>query len=442
MSDYGQEPLEEHGMKLYTLGAQFRVFTVTILAGLALTALGTLVLHYGLTSASVNAENRQLKGEIRGLVQRLAEVEGALHEVEIQRQTLDRMTLAAVHSVIGQTTINAENDGKLYLASLNSDHESKAADESLVVGPPPDLASVASRMEQIKGDAQALLALLRRTTKGVGLRQEVLSAMPSRSPAKGWLSSEFGVRQSPFHRGETMHHGVDIAADIGTPVYATADGSVAFAGVNGSFGNYIRINHGFGISTRYAHNAKLLVKKGQKVRRGDQIGVIGISGHTTGPHVHYEVLVKEQQVDPARFFFEETLAKEPPALAQLSTIKPMGGEVEEATVQTVDNEFALESVTDQEELTAGPHFLVMNGDQLFFASSLPKRLGGTTTTDMMLLTAFLIMLAVASSLIRIPEPRRFTRAQTRRVETSGYASTLGIWANGQGHDDTDDDDDL
>jgi murein DD-endopeptidase MepM/ murein hydrolase activator NlpD len=421
-------------MKLHVFFAQFRIFIVTILAGLAVCAMGALVVHYGLSAAAVQAENEELKGEIRDLVIRLAEVESVLLEVEAQRKTLDRMTLAAVHTVIGQTTINAENDGKLYLASLDHNGNFKARDESLV-GPPVDLASMVSRMEQIKSDARALLKTISSTSKGVALRQEILNAMPSRPPAKGWLSSDYGVRQSPFHSGEKMHNGVDIAADVGTPVYATADGVVAFAGLNGSYGKYIRINHGFGIATRYAHNAELLVKKGQKVRRGDQIGVIGLSGRTTGPHVHYEILVKDKPVDPTNFFFEETLAKQPPALAQISFVKPMGGETEPA-VQSIVDEFAT-NVEETEELTAGPsRFLSFSGETLFFAAALPKSMGSMKTTHVMLLTAMLFLLAVASSLVRIPETRRFARATIKTREPT-FQNTFGIWAGGIADEDED-----
>jgi hypothetical protein len=235
-----------------------------------------------------------------------------------------------------------------------------------------------------------------------------------------------------------MHNGVDIAADVGTPVYATADGTVAFAGVNGSYGNYIRINHGFGIATRYAHNAKLLVKKGQKVHRGDQIGVIGLTGRTTGPHVHYEILVKDQPVDPAHFFFEETLAKQPPALAQALLVKPMGGETE-PVLQSIVDEFAT-PIKESDELTAGPsRFLSFTGETLFFASALPKGFGRTTTTDMMMFTALLVLLTVASSLVKIPEARRFARAAVR-AKHSSYQSTLGIWAGGTSNEDDDDGD--
>ena len=168
---------------------------------------------------------------------------------------------------------------------------------------------------------------LGQTATSAALRHEVLASIPSRPPAKGWLSSAFGVRESPFHKGEKMHNGIDVAADVGTPVFATADGTVTFAGNNGGYGKYVRISHGLGISTRYAHNAELLVKRGQMVHRGDQIAVIGVTGRTTGPHVHYEVLVHEQPVDPEHFFFEEKLQQEP-KVAIASAVKPMGGEAE------------------------------------------------------------------------------------------------------------------
>ena len=287
-----------------------------------------------------------------------------------------------------------------------------------------------SRIEQIKADARTLVRDLKISGEQAELRHEVLASIPSRPPAKGWLSSAFGVRQSPFHSGEKMHNGVDIAADVGTPVFATADGVVTFAGLNGGYGKYLRINHGFGISTRFAHSGELLVKKGQRIRRGDQIAVIGLTGRTTGPHVHYEVLIHDQPVDPEQFFIEATLAKEPAPLALAAASAPMGG----------DTDLPQEEAADADH---GWRSMGLAGERLLFASSLPGVLGRTTTTDVMFFAALLLMLTIASSLVRLGEPKAqpLTVAFTpRRGETSPKRSSpspygLGIWANSEADDD-------
>lgn len=132
-------------------------------------------------------------------------------------------------------------------------------------------------------------------------RRDLLASTPSIWPSKGRLTSSFGVRNSPFQRGVDFHRGVDIAAPIGTPVYAPAKGVVAFAGVQGGYGNVIFIKHRGGISTRYGHLNKMFVKEGQKVERGELIGHIGNTGRSTGPHLHYEVRVGGVSVNPQKY---------------------------------------------------------------------------------------------------------------------------------------------
>ena len=128
---------------------------------------------------------------------------------------------------------------------------------------------------------------------------------PTIRPVNGRLTSGFGWRRNPWGgRGSEMHTGVDIAARTGTPIRATGGGTVVFAGWEGAFGNKVIINHGFGIRTVYAHNSVNLVQVGQQVSRGETIARVGSTGRSTGPHVHYEVLVNGVAVDPANFFLE------------------------------------------------------------------------------------------------------------------------------------------
>ena len=104
-----------------------------------------------------------------------------------------------------------------------------------------------------------------------------------------------------------QHNGVDIGADPGTWVLATADGKISYAGHAGELGNTVVLDHGFGIVTRYAHSAKLVVKTGQDVHRGERIAVVGSTGRSTGPHVHYEVIVDDEPVDPMPFLMNTPL---------------------------------------------------------------------------------------------------------------------------------------
>ena len=129
----------------------------------------------------------------------------------------------------------------------------------------------------------------------------LLSSTPSIWPTKGWLSSRFGYRISPFTQRKEMHKGLDISTRLNTPIVAPADGIIIKTGWNGSFGRMISIRHGNGYITKYAHLNKILVKKGQAVKRGEKLGLVGQTGRSTGPHLHYEVHLKGVPVNPLRY---------------------------------------------------------------------------------------------------------------------------------------------
>jgi murein DD-endopeptidase MepM/ murein hydrolase activator NlpD len=129
-------------------------------------------------------------------------------------------------------------------------------------------------------------------------------AIPSDKPIKTDVAftSGFGVRSDPFHAGAAMHPGIDLAGKIGTPIYATADGTVLRAGWNsGGYGNLIEIDHGRGITTRFGHLSAILIRAGDKITRGQLIGRMGSTGRSTGSHLHYEVRIDGRAVNPIPF---------------------------------------------------------------------------------------------------------------------------------------------
>jgi len=134
-------------------------------------------------------------------------------------------------------------------------------------------------------------------------KRNLLAATPSIRPLKGWVSSRFGYRESPFTGRREFHRGLDIATHAGSPIIAPADGLVTFAGRKGLMGNMVTIEHGFGMVTRYGHVQKLLKKKGKRVKRGETIALVGNTGRSTGPHLHYEVRLNGVAVNPVNYFF-------------------------------------------------------------------------------------------------------------------------------------------
>lgn len=129
-------------------------------------------------------------------------------------------------------------------------------------------------------------------------KESFLRSTPTLMPANGHLTSNYGPRMSPYAGRIKMHEGLDIGAPTGTLIVAPADGVITFSGAKPGFGNFVQIDHGYGVETIFGHASTLSVKKGQKVSRGDRIATVGNTGYSTGPHVHYEVRVNGTPVDP------------------------------------------------------------------------------------------------------------------------------------------------
>ena len=133
----------------------------------------------------------------------------------------------------------------------------------------------------------------------------LLASTPSVWPVRGYLSASFGNRADPFTGQRDFHPGIDVSTPIGTRVVAPADGLVVSCAERGAYGNSLIIDHGFGIVTRYGHLSGYNVKPGARVRRGDVIGFVGNTGRSTGPHLHYEVWVRDQAQNPVHYILDE-----------------------------------------------------------------------------------------------------------------------------------------
>lgn len=146
-----------------------------------------------------------------------------------------------------------------------------------------------------------------------GKQQDKLDHIPSIIPihVKDYtMSSGYGYRIDPIYNTTRFHAGLDFAAHMGTPVFATADGTVAFADRKTDYGNCIDISHGYNYTTRYGHLSEILVKPGQQVKRGDLIGKVGSTGKSTGPHLHYEVRYKDEPQNPVNYYFMDITSAE------------------------------------------------------------------------------------------------------------------------------------
>ncbi|MGE5232417.1 MAG: peptidoglycan DD-metalloendopeptidase family protein, partial [Deltaproteobacteria bacterium] len=212
----------------------------------------------------------------------------------------------------------SKRDGKIrLLANLEPiDPQVQAAG---IGGPaaPPSPGSVATPLLRKAADVRVdVNALIRRANllassfsaaeDSLAAHSKRLAATPSIMPTQGWLSSAFSaMREHPILHVARPHEGIDVSAPMGTPIEAPAAGVVRSTGWEAGYGNTIEIDHGFGIVTRFAHTSRILVHQGEHVQRGQRIALVGNTGLTTGPHLHYEVHVNGKPVDPLRYVMPE-----------------------------------------------------------------------------------------------------------------------------------------
>jgi len=227
------------------------------------------------------AENGQLRDVNLVLENTVAEVQTRLDEFEERTR---RLALAA-----GMDT-------------ADSGSTEKDSQEGLGSGGPYDRVPESPAALQRQGDW--IRDQLKLVEKELGSRGRTLSSTPTIAPVRGLFTDGFGTRRDPFTGRWAAHRGVDISARRRTPVVAPADGVVTFAGWEGGFGRVVRVSHGFGFTTVFGHLDKLLAEPGDEVKRGETIGLLGSSGRSTGPHLHYEVHLDGKAVDPLYYILD------------------------------------------------------------------------------------------------------------------------------------------
>ena len=195
---------------------------------------------------------------------------------------------------------------------------------------------LSEQASQILRETQSTLDKLERQTGRQSLSFEEIKAaynknrekmkhLPAIRPINGVLLSGYGVRIHPVYNRQRMHDGVDFRADVGTPVYATGDAKIRSAGRNGTYGNLLILDHGFGYETRYAHLSGFTegIRAGKNIKRGDLIGYSGDTGLTSGPHLHYEILKDGEPVDPLNYMFADITPEEYLLFREISDNNPM-----------------------------------------------------------------------------------------------------------------------
>ncbi len=276
---------------------------IKFVAGITVVVIGVcLLLGYASLSRSIDlSRTSRLETENRELTEQLGDLHGRMHELGDTLEALagrdERIRLLANLEPIAPEVREAGIGGPAAAAAA------------------PTRSTLARRAGEIRVDLNAMIrrANLLATSfseaaDSLVSHRERLAAMPSIMPTQGWLTSAFSrMRQHPILHTARPHEGIDVTAPAGTPIEAPAAGRVTSAGWQAGYGNVVTVDHGYGIETRFAHASKLLVGRGQRVERGQNIALVGNTGLATGPHLHYEVHVNGRPVDPLRYVLPDVV---------------------------------------------------------------------------------------------------------------------------------------
>lgn len=286
-----------------------RTAGIAALFFVAIAMIMTLDYWYVMSQISENKdlrlENRQLRQQVQVFENRITGIEDTIERVRTFSTRLKVITniesrnklIESLNESLPEANRNIETK-----FALESNEKTRKSPEEIRLA--RNQADWELRFTHLSQQSSLLEQQLHDQYELLSDQKAFLAATPTRKPAVGYFTSGFGVRRSPYGGTEKMHEGLDIANYPGTPIRATADGTVAFAGAKAGYGQTVIIDHGYGLETWYAHNRRILVRPGQRVQRGESIAQLGNSGRSTGPHLHYEVRINGTPVDPLSYILE------------------------------------------------------------------------------------------------------------------------------------------
>lgn len=262
-----------------------------------------------------------LRNEVKEMEFYYQNIEAEFHKLEKQLASMEYRDDNIYRAVLGAEPIDkGVREGGIGGSDRFEDIRSKNIDHEEVIIKLEEMLGRLKRKVYIESKSQDDVVALAEN------KEKLFAAIPAIQPVANKeliaLASGYGMRIHPVYKVFKMHTGVDFAASIGTPIYATADGVIDKAEVNFSgYGKVIEIDHGFGYRTRYAHMHGFAVRQGQHVKRGDLIGYVGDTGLSTAPHLHYEVFVNGTHVNPVHYFFNDLNASEYEKIIELASIE-------------------------------------------------------------------------------------------------------------------------
>jgi murein DD-endopeptidase MepM/ murein hydrolase activator NlpD len=261
------------------------VYVLAIGAAIGILSLTGIASSYSRMLLKVSSYN-QLRQEKEELTHRYTQLEQVAKEKDIQVASLGSLAseVSALYGLKSDPILAGAGEQNFQNAQVNSSLDQLYALKNSALS---GAATVGISMGMTRAATTADWARL--------------NAAPNLWPVEGHVTGSFGERIDPFNGEGAFHSGVDISTGFGTPVIAPADGTVVFADFLGGYGRAIVVDHGHGITTRFGHLANFAVIAGQRIQRGDTIGYVGLSGRSTGPHLHYEVRINDTPVNPYKY---------------------------------------------------------------------------------------------------------------------------------------------
>ncbi len=273
-----------------------KVIIRNILIAFVVIILTTLYIIYDYASIKRDrAELTRLRAQTKEQAQQFRDLAMKIDEFSSRMEELRQ-----VDKKIRTLAYETSKDKKLPIGIGGSDKETRIKDlldrdhDKLIAG-------MHNSIDKLNEDANTREKSFNELMAFLHEQKSILASTPSIWPVKGWITSGFGIRQSPFSSGVEFHKGLDISTRFGKEVIAPADGLVIVSAFDPQDGNFIKIDHGHGLATGYAHLSRMAVKQGARVKRGQIIGYVGDTGRSTGSHLHYAVFVNNVPVNPKRY---------------------------------------------------------------------------------------------------------------------------------------------
>jgi len=267
------------------------IVAAVVLIGLVTVGHYFSLLGVGSENRALKEENAQLRSQILLVQEKVAHISATLDRVE----RFDAKLRTAVTQL-------QDPERNLAIGPVGK------PDEPGIPGPAPaaqeNLSALPARLATLETEASRQEGSLRELQEYFDDQKSLLASTPSLWPARGWVTSDFGVRLDPYTAERMMHRGLDIATAHGQAVHSPSDGTVVFAGTEGGYGKVLVIDHGYGVKTRYGHLSEIFVRLGERVKRGARVAAVGNTGRSTGPHLHYEVRVNGIPENPRKFILE------------------------------------------------------------------------------------------------------------------------------------------